>query len=170
MKKFFKNIFFIFVVCLFTAPAYAASDTQTLPLTFHIEPVTAVRAQASSGGPSVDLGVVVPGVELPAEILQVSVLTNTEDPYRVFHELRNEMTNGTGTQVPDQSFKFLVTTGMGNGESVVNSWTAVPPQRSPVFNSRGGPATFMIHYTLSGKNLLEAGDYYGNVHITLENH
>lgn len=164
-----KSIFLILAASFWAVSAYADSETQTLPISFSIEPVTAIRAQAPSGGPSVDLGVVVPGVELPAEILQVSILTNTEDPYRVYHELRNEMTNGSGTAVSDQNFRFMVTNGAGGGESAVPAWTPVPQQRSPLFSSRGGPATFMIHYTLSGKNLLEAGEYYGNVHITLEN-
>ncbi len=169
MNNRFKKIFFAAAAILWTANAYAASATQTLPLTVYIEPVTALKAQAPSGGPSVDLGVVVPGVDLPAEVLEVSILTNTEEPFRVYHELKSDFTNGTGTAVPDRSFQYFVSSGAGGGESAVPSWTPVPALRSPVFSSRGGPAVFMIHYTLAGKNILEAGDYYGNVHLSLEN-
>ncbi len=149
-------------------PAYAASDTQTLPLTFSIEPVRAVRAEASSGGPRVELGPVVPGVDAVAQTVEVMILTNTEEPYSVYHELRNEITNGSGTLLPDEGFQYLVTPGTEGGESAVPSWMPVPPSRSLLLRSRGGPDRFVLQYTVKGKNILEAGDYYGNARITAE--
>lgn len=153
---------------LFCAAAFAASDTQTLPVSFYIEPVRAVRAEASSGGPSVELGSVVPGVDLTAKTVQVTILTNTEEPYAVYHDLRSEMTNSSGTLLPDQSFQYLVTPGSQGGESAVPAWAAVPETRSLLFRSSGGPAAFVLQYTVTGKNILEAGDYYGNARITVE--
>jgi hypothetical protein len=158
------------VLCalFFSNPAYAVSDTQTIPLTFYIEPVRVVRAESSNGGPSVDLGSVVPGVEVPSQSVQVAIVTNTESPYSVYHELRNEMTNQSGALLPDESFRYRVTNGTQGTESLVSSWAAVPEGRSVIARGRGGADRFTIDYLVQGKKVLEAGDYYGNAKITVE--
>lgn len=147
---------------------YAASDTQTMSLTFYIEPVRVVRAEAASGGPSVDLGSVVPGVDVPSQTVQVAIVTNTESPYSVYHELRNEMTNQSGALLPDESFRYRVTNGAQGTESLVPAWAPVPDGRSFIARGRGGADTFAIDYIVQGKKVLEAGDYYGNAKITVE--
>ena len=73
-----------------------------------------------------------------------------------------------GNGVAADNFRFLVMPGSG-GESAVPGWTPVPGPRTAVFSSRGGPSLFTIHYTLSSSDPLEAGDYYGNAHLSIEN-
>ncbi len=146
----------------------AASDTQTMPLTFYIEPVRVVSAEASSGGPRVDLGSIVPGVEVPSQTVQVSIVTNTESPYSVYHELRNEMTNQSGALLAEESFRYRVADGPQGTQSLVPAWVPVPDGRSLIARGRGGADTFVIDYSVQGKKVLEAGDYYGNAKITVE--
>ncbi len=152
----------------FSIPLQAASDTQNMPLTFYIEPVRVVHAEASSGGPSVNLGSVMPGVEVPSQTVQVSIITNTESPYSVYHELRNEITNQSGALLPEESFRYRVENGQRGSESLVPSWAPVPDSRSLIARGRGGADTFTIDYRVQGKTVLEAGDYYGNAKITVE--
>jgi len=166
--QFVMTLRFVLCALFLCNPAYATSDTQTMPLTFYIEPVRVVRAEAASGGPSVDLGSVVPGVEVPSQTVHVTIVTNTESPYSVYHELRNEITNQSGTLLPDESFRFRVENGRQGTESLVTAWTPVPDGRSLISRGRGGADTFAIDYVVQGKNVLEAGDYYGNAKITVE--
>jgi len=169
MRNKFKTYAGLLTAIVFWAGlSYAASDSQTMPLTFYIEPVRVVHAEASSGGPSVDLGSVVPGVEVPVQSVQVSILTNTEGAYSIYHELRNEMTNQSGSLLPDESFRYQVANGAQGTESLVPSWTPVPEGRSLIARGRGGADLFTIQYRVQGKGVLEAGDYYGNAKITVE--
>lgn len=146
---------------------YANSDTQTLSLTFLIEPVTVVKI--SSPGKVVRIGPLVPGVDAPGENLQVSVATNTEDSYEVFHELRNEITSNSGGEFPKNELEFSVSKGKEGGTSLVPSARPVPIDRIPVFKSLGGPDLFTIQYIVINKKSFSAGSYYGNISITLEN-
>lgn len=146
---------------------YANSDTQTLSLAFLIEPVAVVKI--SSPGKVVRIGPVVPGVDARAENLQVSVLTNTEEGYQVFHELRNDITSNSGGEFPKNELEFAVSKGKTGGASLVPAARPVPRDRIPVFRSMGGPDFFTIQYTVMNKKAFSAGSYYGNISITLEN-
>lgn len=158
-----------FLFLLFMGPGrlYSNSDTQTLSLAFSIEPVTVVKI--SSPGKVVRIGPLVPGVDAPGENLQVSVVTNTEDSYQVFHELRNEITSNSGGEFPENKLEFSVSKGKTAGSSLVPSARPVPRDRIPVFKSPGGPDFFTIQYTVINKKTFSAGSYYGNISITLEN-
>jgi len=160
---------FSLLALLLGAPkTYGVSDTETLQLTFNIEPVRVIRAEASSGGPSVDLGSALPGIDVPAQTVRVSIVTNTESPYSIYHELRSEMTNQSGTMIADEHFRYQVSEGLHGTESLVSSWTPVPLGRALIARGRGGPDDFAIQYSVQGKKVLEAGDYYGNAQITVE--
>jgi hypothetical protein len=170
-RSFLRRVWILYAgLCflLMAPPAQATSDTQTMPLTFNIEPVRVVHAEAASGGPSVDLGSVVPGVDVPSQSVQVAIITNTESPYSIYHELRNEMTNQSGALLPDESFRYRATNGTQGTESLVPAWTPVPEGRSLIARGHGGPDVFTIQYLVQGKKVLEAGDYYGNAKITVE--
>jgi hypothetical protein len=147
--------------------AYADSDTETLPLTFAIEPVTVVKV-ASSGG-MVRIGPVVSGTGPTGQVLQVSIATNTEEPYEVFHELHNDITSNGGSEFLKEELVFQVSSGNNGGSSKVSSPTEVPKNRSSIFYSSGGEDLFNIQYVVANKKTLTAGNYYGNVSITLEN-
>lgn len=166
-ELFFSGGWLVFFLLL-SHDGYALSDTQTMQLTFSIEPVRVVRAEASSGGSNVDLGSVVPGVDVPAKTVQVAIITNTESPYSLYHELRNEMTNQSGALLPAESFRYRVTHGAHGTESLVPGWAAVPDGRSLIARGRGGADALTIDYSVQGKKVLEAGDYYGNAKITVE--
>ena len=156
-----------FLFLTLSPPVYANSDTQTLNLTFFIEPVSLVKV--SSPGKVVRIGPVVPGVDARAETLQVAILTNTEDGYQIFHELRNDITSNSGGEFPKEELAFSVSGGKNTGTSLVPSPATVPRDRTPIFRSSGGPDLFTIQYILSNKKSFTAGNYYGNISITLEN-
>ncbi len=153
----------------FPAVGRAASDTQTLPLTFYIQPVTAVRAEGHSGSASVELGPILPGIE-QSESLTVKILTNSEQRFKIFHRYLSSVTSSRGAQVPEGSMRFLVSAGKAGGQSAVPGWTEVPEGRTLVFSSgaSGGEETFNIDYLVSAKKPLEAGDYFGQIRLEVE--
>ncbi len=166
MKKIRKyGLFFLFLAV--SGPLYAESDTQTLNLTFSIEPVTIVKV--SSPGKVVRIGPLVPGVDARAESLLISIATNTEDSYQVFHELRNDITSNTGGEFPKDELQFSVSNGKTGGTSLFPAQRPMPRERIPVFKSPGGPDLFTIQYVIPNKKSFTAGNYYGNISITLEN-
>ena len=162
-----RTVGLLFLFWFAAVPLYADSQTQTINLTFSIAPVTVVKV--SSPGKVVHIGPVIPRVDTSGESLQVSILTNTEDRYQVFHELRSDITSNSGGEFPSNELEFLVSNGKNGGTSGVPSKTPVSRDKVPIFNSPGGPDLFAIQYFVSNKKSFSAGDYYGNVSITIEN-
>ena len=161
-------VFYCAVQLISSAAVFAASDTKSVVLTFYIEPVTAVRVESSFGSGKVELGTAVPGVELPPQSLNVSVFSNEEQPYQIYHEMQHEMAAANGAPLAGDFFRFLVAEGTRGGRSSVSSWTAVPQGRIAIFSSNGGGDQFFVHYAVSGSDVLEAGDYYGHMRLVLE--
>lgn len=149
---------------------HAISDSKTLPLTFNVEPATVLKTVSSNGPNAVEIGPVAQGIDATTETLQVLVLTNTEDRYRINHELRGEVTNNSGAEFPGNSLRLMVSSGEKGGSSLVPAFTPVPRGKVPIFTSRtsGGPDSFSISYSVSGKKTFEAGSYYGNIYLDFE--
>ncbi len=158
------------VVMTLPLKLFADADTKTLPLTFYIQPVTAVRAEGAAGSASVELGRVLPGVDQQAEALKVTIRTNSEQRYKIFHRYLSSITSAGGGQMPEGGLRFMVSGGSAGGQSAVQSWTEVPEGRAEIFNSgdSGGADSFTLNYLVSGKKPLEAGDYFGQVRLEIE--
>lgn len=151
------------------AVSFAESDSRTLSLTFEIEPVTVVRMESDSGSANVNLGPVILGAAQES-VLLVSVVSNSGGAYRVYHQLENELTNGQGDLLSESSINMSVSNGSSGGVSEMPSPVPVPRTRTPIFRSsnKGGPERFSIRYVIPGNKMIEAGQYYGNVHLEIE--
>jgi hypothetical protein len=166
-------LFFSFILAAVFAggPAvYAESDTQTVNLAFSIDPVTIVKTESSAGGGNVRLGPVVAGVDSPLETLEVQIITNTNERYRVCHTLKNEIMSNSGGQFPDNELLFRVSNGTNGGVSSFSGMVPVPSSRAVIFDSpkNGGVERFTISYAVANKQSYGAGNYYGNVNIDTE--
>ena len=164
------GIFYFIIQMVIPVKLFAEADTKTLPLTFYIQPVTAVRAEGQSGSASVELGRVLPGVDQQAEALNVTIRTNTEQRYKIFHRYLSAITSSQGGQMPEGGLRFRVSGGSAGGQSAVPGWTEVPDGRAEIFNSSdsGGADAFTVNYLVSGKKTLAAGDYFGQVRLEIE--
>ncbi len=160
---------FLCVVCC-AGYVYAAAQTKTLTLTFNVEPVTLLKVTSQSGGNNVEIGPVISGIDVPVQSLEVVIVTNTSQPYRVYHELGGELTNRSGGELPNGELSFMASSGKNGGTSEIPSMTMVPRQRTLIFTSKpeGGPDRFTLQYSLKNKKIFGAGDYYGNIRIEIE--
>jgi len=162
---------FVFAsLVMMTSPLNAHTDTETVNMTFQVVPVTVVKAVSTSGHTGIDFGSVVPGGVAFSRELDVSILTNSNDPYHVYHEIRNEVLSAGGTPYPEDDLFFTVSNGQEHGSSEVASPTQIPRGRSVIFSSgsQGGYDRFRIQYSIANEKLSEAGDYYGQVYIDVE--
>ncbi|MFA6600736.1 MAG: hypothetical protein WC352_00310 [Candidatus Omnitrophota bacterium] len=160
--------FFIFL--LSGSAAFAESDTQTVNLSFSIEPATAVKTQSVSGASNVRLGPIVSGVDAPVETLEVQIVTNSPERYRVYHTVKSDMMSGSGDIFPPAELLYRVSNGAQGGASEVPGMSPVPAGRTAIFNSAagGGSDRFTIAYSVANARSYGAGSYYGNVSIDAE--
>lgn len=151
------------------ATVFAISDSETVTLSFDIRPATVLKA-TSSGARGVDIGPVVPGVDAVSEPLEVVINTNTNERYRVYHEVRNRPTSGRGEQFPDDEIKFMAGNGAQGGTSSIPALVSVPNGRTVIFQSgpTGGADRFSLRYTIASKKSFGAGNYYGDIYLDVE--
>lgn len=168
MKKIFLFLT-LFWVLAGTSFLCAQTVSQTVRVSFEIEPVTVLRATSESGVSAVRLGPVSPKTEVPAKALNVSVITNTRQRYRVYHQLGSEVTSGEGALFPSEQLKFMVTSGAAGGTSEVQNFVSIPEGEVPIFTSKteGGTGSFQILYSLENQKLFSAGIYYGNISLDM---
>ena len=165
-------IFFIFFLIAFrTDFLFAQSVSKTARVSFEIEPVTTLKVASGSGATAVRLGPISPRAEIPPQPLEISIVTNTHQSYRVYHELQEDVVSESGAAFPSDRLLFMVTQGNRGGASSISNFTPVPQGETPIFTSKpeGGPDTFQILYAINNTKLFEAGTYYGNISIDLRN-
>lgn len=163
--------FLLFMSILgWTGLSYGAAQTKTLTLTFNVEPVTVLKVSSSSGGNSVELGPVVSGVNVPVQSLEVRIVTNTSQPYRIYHDLTGDLTNRSGGVIPEGELLMMASNGRNGGTSEAPSMVPVVKGRVLLLTSRpeGGPDQFTLNYAMKNQKTFGAGDYYGNIRIEIE--
>jgi hypothetical protein len=168
-----KKISFWFVVLslgLGASSLYATTETKTMNLFFEVRRAFNFSVTSDKGFPGIQIGPVAPGQDAGEQVLQVSVLTNSDDRYRVYQELRNQPIHSSGEKLPDSEFQFSVSGGSKGGHSEVSSFEAVKPGKRLIFSSSpgGGQDTFSIHYRIANVQLFESGEYYGNLNLSVE--
>ena len=166
-----KTFFFFGLLFVSSRLLWAQSVTKNVRVSFEIEPVTVIKVSSQAGVSAVRLGPLSPRADISPEPLEVSIMTNTRDRYRVYHVLREGVTNSAGTQFPFNRLLFMASSGTEGGKSEIPSFTKIPQDEIPIFTSKpeGGPDTFQIIYSVDNKELFSAGFYYGNIHIHLRN-
>lgn len=164
-----KVIVAFWTAVLIPGNVFAVSDSETVALTFNIRPVTVVKA-TSSGARGVNMGPVVPGIRIPSEPLDVVIDTNTNDRYRVYHEVRNRPVSGSGEAFPEEGLQFMAGNGAQGGTSAIPAFTPVPNGRVLMFQSipSGGADRFSVWYAVESKKLFGAGNYYGDIYFDVE--
>ncbi len=164
-----SGLFFLSFWILGTPTLWAQTVSKNISVSFEIEPVTVLKANSESGVSAVRLGPVSPGTQVPNQTLTVSIVTNTRQRYRVYHELRGEVTSSEGISFPQDQLLFMATAGTQGGASQVPSFIPVPQGEISLFTSKseGGPDSFQILYSLENKKLFSAGLYYGNISLDL---
>ncbi len=147
----------------------AQTVSQTVRISFEIEPVTVLKATSESGVSAVRLGPVSPKTEVPAKALKIDIMTNTRQRYRVYHQLSSEVTSGEGSSFPVEQLKFMVTSGNAGGASAIPNFASIPNGEIPIFTSKpeGGPDSFQILYSLENQKLFSSGIYYGNISLDM---
>lgn len=165
-----KKILILLTLCLISVRAQA-SDLETVNLAFTITPQTVVKANQSTMSANVLLGPVIPGVKTEGAALDVSVLTNSNEPYRVYHELRGDVGSSSGGEFPEEELMMSVTPGRAGGHSEVSGKMKVERTRTLIFssNATGDADQFQIRYSLKGDKPFSAGNYYGNIYLDVEN-
>jgi hypothetical protein len=154
----------------FSEYAFAVSDVERLRLTFDIKPAFVVQAISRDGVSAVELDPVVLEAEYPVDDLEVSIQTNTNRRYRVYHEM-GEPVSDDGATFPEKGMLFMVSQGTQGGASAIRSFRKIPQDRHLIFTSRheGGSDTFMIQYMVAHEPIFEAGNYFGTIRLIVEN-
>jgi len=155
--------------CMFLCPvAFAEVDQVTIPVTVRIKPVFIVKAESSAGLPSVELGPMIPELDIPPAILQIAIYTNTRDRYRIFHEWEPPRNIASGELLPGGEIQMRATPGQKGGASLTAAQQPLSQGRQLVFESLGGPDIFQIEYSAANDQVYEAGLYDGRVRLTVE--
>lgn len=167
MRK--TGLLLLSLMVLASGRLWAQTAIGTVRISFEIEPVTVMKVTSEAGGRTVRLGPISPSAEVPTQTLEISIVSNAHENYRIYHKLRPEITSDTGTTFPVEKLRFMVTPGDKGGRSEVPSFTAVPSEEVPIFVSspEGGSDVFQILYTVESTELFSAGVYYGDIYIDL---
>ena len=161
-----KRIPFLLFLSMFSAAAaYAETDSQTIGVSFNVEPIFTTRVSALSGGKSISLGPLKIHNEIPTQSLRVSVVSNTSHRYKVYHRLSGNILSAEGSHVPREEVLFRISGCQKGGASSFPAFTAVPDGETVIFSSDGAPDTFTVEYLEANKSLIDPGIYHGDIDI-----
>ncbi len=148
---------------------WADTEIKIVRILFEIEPVTAMKVASDTGVKAVQLGPLSPHAEVPAQSLEVSILSNIRQSYQIYHRLEEDVTNARGTKFPHEKLLFMVAGGKEGGTSAFSGLSSIPSGETLIFRSKpdGGSDVFRILYSVENTKLFEAGLYYGNIYLDI---
>jgi len=168
-----KKIIFSVAVILFLSRAMALAQTFTknITATFSVDPVTSISVTALDGGTGVDFGNI-SSYEKGSTItrnLEVSVVSNTGNPYKVTQKIEGSFTDDQGNSLPPDICTFhLLPSGNTKGRLEVVSPTVVSGENVLFTSTEDGASDkFIIVYELKLPGLFKAGNYLTSITFTL---
>ena len=169
-RNFLKRDRFILILVinlLAAFPLQADTVAKTLRLSFDIEPMTALKVVSSAGVSAVRLGPISPQAQVPVQSIEVSVLTNGRQRYRIYHRLEGGVFNASGSEFPRSKILFMASPGVRGGASEIPNFREVPDGDIVIFTSKseGGTENFQLLYTVNNDEVFPAGLFSGSVHL-----
>ena len=164
-----QSRFFWFLAVSFFAGSslWADTVTKTIRVSFEIEPVTVLKAASSMGVSAVRLGPLSPHSGPATESIEVSVITNSHQRYRVYHRLEGGVFSESGSEFPRSKVLFMTTPGNKGGTSEIPNFKEVPDGEVAIFTSKdeGGKDNFHVLYTVNNDEVFPAGLFSGSIHL-----